>query len=270
MNAELTPEPAVSLDAIAAIDRIVRSHPPAWGEHAHGVVGADPPADVAALPRPSAGLIPGPAHPIPWRALLGDVLLDAASWSELASMTQVRRLKAGELAVHRGDAAVAMLALCEGKVVARGPLTGPSWLDLHTAWLEGRYEEDARVVSATALVMSWPMAVAVPWLRMQPLLLESLLRAAAGQLRDAQDAITGLTTKDAAGRVAAWLLAQAGGASEVRLAERKRDLAAQLSISPETLSRTLRQLADRGIVAVQGYRIGLLDQVALLALARCR
>jgi DNA-binding HxlR family transcriptional regulator len=70
--------------------------------------------------------------------------------------------------------------------------------------------------------------------------------------------------------VAAWLLAQAGASTEVRMADRKRDVAAQLSISPETLSRTLRQLADRGVLAVQGYRIGLLDRVELLALARGR
>jgi CRP-like cAMP-binding protein len=89
-------------------------------------------------------------------------------------------------------------------------------------------------------------------------------------MREARDEIRGLTTQDAAGRVAAWLLAQAGASTEVRMADRKRDVAAQLSISPETLSRTLRQLADRGVLAVQGYRIGLLDRVELLALARGR
>ncbi|WP_431261024.1 Crp/Fnr family transcriptional regulator [Roseateles chitinivorans] len=228
--------------------------------------------DLSPPPSPpaSAGLIPGPGHPIPWRALLGDVLLDGGSWSALAGMTQVRRCQAGELAIRRGDAAVAMLALCDGKVAARGPLTGPQWLDLHTAWLEGRYEEDVSVVSSSALLMVWPMAVATMWLRSQPLVLEALVRTSAAQLRDAQDAIRGLTMKDATGRVAAWLLAQAGAAQELQLAERKRDVAAQLSISPETLSRTLRQLADRGIVAVRGYRIGLLDRVELLALARGR
>ena len=221
-------------------------------------------------PPASAGLIPGPAHPIPWRALLGDLLLDGDSWSALAGMTQVRRCQAGELAIRRGDAAVAMLALCEGKVAARAPMTGPQWLDLHTAWLEGRYEEDVSVVSASALVMVWPMAVATMWLRSQPLVLEALVRASAAQMRDAQEAIRGLTMKEATGRVAAWLLAQAGAAGEFQLAERKRDVAAQLSISPETLSRTLRQLADRGVLAVRGYRIGLLDRVELLALARGR
>jgi CRP-like cAMP-binding protein len=224
----------------------------------------------AAFPPSSAGLIPGPAHPIPWRALLGDVLLDGESWSALTAMTQLRRCKAGDLAIRRGDAAVAMLALCEGKVAARAPLTGPLWLDLHTAWLEGRYEEDVSVVSPSALVMAWPMSMAAMWLRSQPLVLEALVRATAAQLRDTQDAIRGLTMKDATGRVAAWMLAQAGAAEELQFTERKRDVAAQLSISPETLSRTLRQLADRGVVAVQGYRIGLLDRVELLALARAR
>lgn len=227
-------------------------------------------APQAAFLPPAGALVPGPAFPVPWRALLGDVLLDAESWAALGSMTRLRRCKAGELALHRGDLAVSMLALCEGRVVARGPVTGPCWLDLHTAWLEGRYEDDARVASATALVMEWPMPVAMLWLRTQPRVLEALVRAVADRLRDAEEAITALTTQDAAGRVVAWLLSQADGAGEVRLTERKQDLAARLSISPETLSRTLRQLADRGLVTVQGYRIGLLDRVALLALARCR
>ncbi len=217
-----------------------------------------------------AGLIPGPALPIPWRALLGDLLLEADCWDALSSMTRLRRLQAGELALRRGDAATALVALCEGKVNARGLLVGPQWLDLHTAWLSGRHEDDVAVVSASALVMEWPMAMAVLWLRSQPLVLEALLRAVAAQMREARDEIRGLTTQDAAGRVAAWLLAQAGASTEVRMADRKRDVAAQLSISPETLSRTLRQLADRGVLAVQGYRIGLLDRVELLALARGR
>lgn len=219
---------------------------------------------------PSSGLVPPPTAPVPWRALLGDVLLDGESWSALTSMTRLRRCRAGDLVWQRGEAAVAMRALCEGKVVARGPLTGPLWLDLHTAWLEGRYEDDVRVGSGSALLMEWPMSVAAMWLRSQPLVLEALVRAVSAQMRDAQDAIHALTTQDATGRVAAWLLTQAGAASELRLAERKRDVAAQLSISPETFSRALRQLADRGVLAVQGYRIVLLDRVALLTLARCR
>jgi CRP-like cAMP-binding protein len=219
----------------------------------------------------SAGLIPGPAFPVPWRALLGDVLLDADSWADLAAMTRVRRWKHGDTPVRAGESAVAMLALCEGRVaVGKGALSGPLWLDLHTAWLGGRYEQDLVVSSPSALVMEWPMAVAAAWLRGHPPLLEALIRAVAAQLRGKHSAINDLTTRDATGRVAAWLLAQAGAAPEIRLAERKRDVAAQLSISPETLSRTLRQLADRGILAVQGYRIGLLDRVELLALARYR
>ena len=219
----------------------------------------------------SAGLIPGPSFPVPWRALLGDVLLDADSWTDLATMTRVKRWKLGDFPLRAGDPAVAMLALCEGRIsIGKGAVTGPQWLDLHTAWLNGRHEQDGRVSSPTALVMEWPMTVAAAWLRGHPPLLEALIRAVAAQLRGKHSAITDLTTKDATGRVAAWLLAQAGAAPEIRLAERKRDVAAQLSISPETLSRTLRQLADRGVLAVQGYRIGLLDRVELLALARYR
>ena len=51
------------------------------------------------------------------------------------------------------------------------------------------------------------------------------------------------------------------------LGERKRDIAAQLAIAPETLSRLMRQLKIKGLIDVQGYTVRLLapDQLRLLA-----
>ena len=57
--------------------------------------GDSSPAAAQDDPAHNAALMPGPAHPVPWRALLGDVLLEADDWSALASMARVRRCRAG-------------------------------------------------------------------------------------------------------------------------------------------------------------------------------
>ena len=53
----------------------------------------------------------------------------------------------------------------------------------------------------------------------------------------------------------------------VTLHERKRDIAAQLGITPETLSRLLRQLSRKGLIEVRGYTVSVQDLGALRTLA---
>ena len=82
-----------------------------------------------------------------------------------------------------------------------------------------------------------------------------------------------LMHKDAEGRFAAWLLQRCAsetasdGSITVSLNERKRDIASQLAITPETLSRLLRQLSRKGLLFVSGYTVKVLDVAALRALA---
>ena len=51
------------------------------------------------------------------------------------------------------------------------------------------------------------------------------------------------------------------------LRQRKRMIAAQLGIAPETLSRVLRQLRERSLISGTGRILNLLDPGALRALA---
>jgi CRP-like cAMP-binding protein len=75
--------------------------------------------------------------------------------------------------------------------------------------------------------------------------------------------------KDAGARLAAWLCAQIEGRAQavLRLAERKRDIASQLGMTPETLSRMMRSLSERGLIEVSGYTVRVLDAPALQGLA---
>jgi CRP-like cAMP-binding protein len=54
----------------------------------------------------------------------------------------------------------------------------------------------------------------------------------------------------------------------VRLHERKRDVASQLAITPETLSRLMRSFSRQGVIEVSGYNVRVLDPPALARLAQ--
>ena len=79
--------------------------------------------------------------------------------------------------------------------------------------------------------------------------------------------------KDAEARSAEWLLRHAEpahdapGALAVFLRERKRMIAAQLGIAPETFSRVLRQLRERSLISGSGRVLNLVDPGGLRALA---
>lgn len=77
--------------------------------------------------------------------------------------------------------------------------------------------------------------------------------------------------KDAEARCAEWLLRRAeptsvGGAT-VQLAQRKRVIAAELGMAPETLSRVLRHLRERRLIAGSGRTVQLVDTRGLATLA---
>jgi CRP-like cAMP-binding protein len=77
--------------------------------------------------------------------------------------------------------------------------------------------------------------------------------------------------KDAEARFADWLLQHAApleqGGMAVQLQERKRSIAAQLGIAPETLSRVLRHLRERSLISGSGRSLNLLDLTGLRTLA---
>jgi CRP-like cAMP-binding protein len=78
-----------------------------------------------------------------------------------------------------------------------------------------------------------------------------------------------LLHNDAPARFAQWLLQRCpatSGACELRLQERKRDIAQQLAMTPETLSRLMRSFESRGVIDVRGYHLHIHDVQALRSL----
>lgn len=88
-----------------------------------------------------------------------------------------------------------------------------------------------------------------------------LCRAMAGQFRLALRQVLDLKSRNAAQRLACFLLkiADSSDAAVPELPMRKRNLAARIGMTPETLSRTLQILADNGLV-VRGREIIVRDR----------
>ena len=77
--------------------------------------------------------------------------------------------------------------------------------------------------------------------------------------------------KDAEARCAEWLLRHAKpgdkGVLAVLLQQRKRLIAAQLGIAPETLSRVLRHLREQSLISGSGRTVNLVNPSGLRSLA---
>ena len=145
---------------------------------------------------------------------------------------------------------------------------GPAWLDASSAWLDRPYVLDA-VALTPAQVADLPRAPLQALLDQRPLLAQRLLVSMAGEVRRLTVHAHELMHKDAPARLATWLCerCQPGNGSPnhaiVRLAERKSDIASQLGMTPETMSRLMRTLSDQRVIEVEGYTVQVLDLQAL-------
>lgn len=184
----------------------------------------------------------------------------------------------------RGDAAQGLWLVASGQValgtVTQGRLARQTrrvepgqWLDAASAWLQGRHLEDAWTQSEV-LLWSFRLDVVRASCIEHPSLAEGFITVLAARVRDLTEGTLGLMQKDAEARCATWLLQHAelrpgrdGGAAVVLLRERKRAIASQLAVTPETFSRVLRQLRDKRIIEVAGYTVRVLELAALRSIA---
>lgn len=257
------------------------------------------PAEAAAAPGRS---VLGALNPAPGRAArgpaaaaqrLGAVLaalgLGPAETQTLERLARTRIVPAGQCVFRRDDAAHALVLLLQGDVALgvgaaetdfrpERLLHAPAWLDLSSAWLDhGTHALDGRALTEV-LVAELPREAVQPALDERPGLARHVITGLAREVRALTLNTHDLMHKDAPARLAAWLHerlgpepAAAGGAgapSVVQLTERKRDIASQLGITPETLSRLMRSFMRRGVIDVAGYTVRVLDPGALAGIAR--
>ena len=151
-----------------------------------------------------------------------------------------------------------------------GVLEGPCWLEASSAVLNLPHAVDA--LADTDVVLR-----RVPVVEFRRILAHlsgparAVLHDVARAHRQQTELAVSRLAKDAEGRCAEWLLQhaepQAQGGMAVQLQERKRSIAAQLGIAPETLSRVLRHLRERSLISGSGRSLNLLDLKGLRSLA---
>ena len=191
-------------------------------------------------------------------------------------------LKVGTALLRRGFTCEHVVYLVQGRVVLGllqgdemqhqlGEVEGPCWLEAASALLGMPHVVDA--VAETDVQVQY---VSLPDFRAQmqglPEASQTLLLDMAKSQRQQTELAVSRLAKDADARCAEWLLRHAEpdallGGLAVTLRERKRTIAAQLGIAPETFSRVLRHLRDRQLISGAGRVLGLPNPQALRELA---
>ena len=151
-----------------------------------------------------------------------------------------------------------------------GVVEGPCWLEATSAVLNLPHAVDA-MADTDVSMRRVPLADFRRALAAMPAAAQDVLHDVAMAHRQQTELAVSRLAKDAEARCAEWLLrhAQTGekGAMAVLLQQRKRSIAAQLGIAPETLSRVLRHLRERSLISGSGRILNLVDPGGLRSLA---
>ena len=151
-----------------------------------------------------------------------------------------------------------------------GAVEGPSWLDAASAQLQLPCVVDAVAITDTVL-RRVPLHDFLSELEDCSPAARSIMLDVARAHRAQTELAVSRVAKDAEARCAEWLLRHAQAREEggcgVQLQQRKRAIAGQLGIAPETLSRVLRQLRERSLISGSGRNLDLVDPSGLRLLA---
>ena len=191
-------------------------------------------------------------------------------------------LAAGTALLHRGDAVDRIVHIMQGRVVLGvmadghmahqlGVVEGPFWLEAASGLLALPHAIDA-VAETEVQVQYVSLGDFVAEVQTLPEASQNLLMDMARSQRQQTEMAVSRLAKDADARCAEWLLRHAeptdqSGGLAVKLTERKRTIAAQLGIAPETFSRVLRHLRERELISGGGRVLGLPNPQALRELA---
>lgn len=151
-----------------------------------------------------------------------------------------------------------------------GSVDAPGWLEVNAVVLNLPSAIDA-MTETDVVLRRIPAKEFGAVLSNGSLLSQAVLRDIARAHRQQTELAVSRLSKDAEARCAEWLLRHAEstekGTCSVKLQLRKRTIAAQLGIAPETLSRVLRHLRERSLITGSGRTLNLVDPGGLRSLA---
>lgn len=173
-----------------------------------------------------------------------------------------RDYEKGAFLFHEGEPSNGVYVVLEGAVLLTRFTADGRETPLHLA-AQGQSFAEAALFGgvpfpATAVAAQASKVAFIPGGPLLALIREdpdAALALLASQARWLQRLVTRLAqlgSQDAETRLRQWLREASAGASSLRIPGTKKALAAQLGMSPETFSRALSGLRDKGLVEVQG------------------
>lgn len=208
--------------------------------------------------------------------------VDPAVLHELARQATVRRLDRGEWLFRQGDAADAFHVVQQGSVRLFRMSAGGQEQTIHRVRAGASFAEAAALtmstypVNASALVEG-TVVLSVGRETFRRVfehggVARAVVASLSAHLLHLVGRVEDLSIGSASARLARHLLALPSrtiedGSIEIPLPTSKRDLAAHLGMTPETLSRMLRKWADAGTIDSHRSSVVVLDVEGLLNLA---
>jgi len=212
-----------------------------------------------------------------------------AGFRRLAAIARMASFRKGQLIFRENDPCPGVFVVGSGmvRIFKRGP--GGKEHVLHIVAPGGTFAEAAAIgrfdLPATAEAVSKTTCVLLPadpfrkTLDDDPTLCKGMLLGLSGWVRQLVALMEDLVLRDAAGRIARFLLeakpTAEGDAMEknaprtIKLPGLKRHVASHLNLTSETFSRTFRRLIDAGLIAdVKKNCVELLDPKALARVAQ--
>lgn len=198
---------------------------------------------------------------------MGAVLLRRSVASDVAIYIESGRVALG---IANAEPPAAGAPAGNGLEHQLGIVEGPAWLEANAAVLNLPSAMDA--VAETELVLRRiPVEEFREALTGGSPAVSAVLADVARAHRQQTELAVSRLSKDAEARCAEWLLRHAQnsdkGTCMVQLQQRKRLIASQLGIAPETLSRVLRHLRERSLISGSGRTVNLIDPSGLRSLA---
>jgi CRP-like cAMP-binding protein len=199
--------------------------------------------------------------------------LEPDQLAELAGSVRIRRLSKSGVLFHRGVLPTGFYIVVDG--VIKLSVVAPDGTEkvvevMHPGDSFGEavmFLGEPYPVTATALeptqLLLLPIDVVDRLLERDPLFARRLLAGLSvklhGLVRDVQSFALQSSRQRVISHLLDGLAPKQGEQPVVELATSKQVLASRLSLTPETLSRVLRELSAEGLIGVQGRRIELLD-----------
>ncbi|TCJ16518.1 Crp/Fnr family transcriptional regulator [Parasulfuritortus cantonensis] len=203
--------------------------------------------------------------------------LDPAELDAIASGTREYRVRRNEVLFQKGDPAAGMHIVIAGQVKLSIGSSQGSEKVIHMAGPGSTFGEAVAFldrpypVSAVATQDSIVMLIGKPTLERvlveSPAFSRKMLASLSSRLHELIDDMESCTLRTSMQRVICFLGQQApasqDGAFSVHLNSSKQTVASRLNLAPETLSRVLGQLAEAGLIRVDGRTITVLSRTDL-------